>query len=70
MMTATQILGALPTEPLSEFKVECAIEAHDGIHRLCLVVLATDEDDAADQALHMLDHGRVTEVCSPPAEPD
>lgn len=60
-MTAAA-LAPLDTQPLREFRVLCEVEAHDGVHRLWLVVLATDEDDASDQALHMLDSSRVKDV--------
>ena len=46
----------------TKFLVECEIDAHDGSHRLQLVVMAPDEDDAIDGAILMLDRGRVTNV--------
>lgn len=59
---AAAALAPLDTQPLREFRVLCEIEAHDGVHRLWLVVLAADEDDASDQALYMLDSSRVKDV--------
>ena len=60
-MSATA-LSPLNTEPLAEYRVACEVEAHDGRHRVWLVVLATDEDDATDQALDILDHGCIADV--------
>ncbi len=47
---------------MTEFFVECEIEAHDGPHQLQLLVVAPDEDDAIDRAIWMLDRGRVTSI--------
>tara|TARA_R110002167_G_scaffold108013_5_gene276067 strand:+ start:900 stop:1097 length:198 start_codon:yes stop_codon:yes gene_type:complete len=61
-MTATA-LRPLDTAPLAEYRVSCEIEAHDGMHQLCLLVMAMNEDDATDMALEMLDRGKITDVC-------
>lgn len=64
MLMTAAALGPLETQPIREYRVLCEVEAHDGIHRLWLVVLATDEDDASDQALHLLDSSCVKDVVS------
>lgn len=47
---------------LSDFVVECEIEADGGPQIVRLLVTACDDDEAGDRALWLLERGRIADV--------